>query len=251
MNDRTYVAVAPTGGCTGCAFATSGWDGRGDPGCRDAPECPDIVFKREEDLVPATPEMDEVFVSAPTLPADVSQRPQYEAVAGSCDVRAAIETYGITVSLKDFLAADVKPSNPKDAIGAKKLPLDLVPDSILVLLSMSFAEGASKYGAFNWRVAGVRVSIYIAAMRRHVAKWLNGEERDPKTKVPHLASAMACLGIIEDARLCGKLTDDRPPAADIPGLIAEAEDVVAGLWAMHAHLSPVHHTQAALSASAA
>lgn len=135
-----------------------------------------------------------------------------------------------------------KPTNPKDAIGSSKLPLHLVPDSVSIAASMAFAEGASKYGAYNWRAAGVRTSIYVAALRRHLTKFWNGENCDPQTGVPHLASVIACAGIILDAERCGKLNDDRPPFADMGAAIAEAEAVVAALFAMHADKSPHHWT---------
>lgn len=138
--------------------------------------------------------------------------------------------------------SDEKPTNPKDAIGSTKLPLNLVPDTVGIYAAMAFAEGASKYGAYNWRAAGVRFSIYMAAMRRHQKKLWNGQWADPKTKVPHLASVIACAGIIADAKLCGKLVDDRPPAADIERLIAEAEEVVAYVLALNADKSPHHWT---------
>jgi hypothetical protein len=138
--------------------------------------------------------------------------------------------------------SDTKPSNPKDLIGSSKLPMNLVPDTLQIMASMAFAEGASKYGAFNWRSAGVRSSIYKAAHDRHMSKWWNGEDVDAVTKVPHLASAMACLAIIADARLCGKLTDDRPPVADMDGLIKQAEAVVAGVMKLNADKHPHHFT---------
>lgn len=110
--------------------------------------------------------------------------------------------------------------NPKDTIGATKLPLDLVPDSAVAYMALAFLEGASKYGQFNWRIAGVRFSVYDAAMQRHRAKLRAGEWADSKTKIPHLASMMACCAIILDAELCGKLIDDRPPEAlALPGRI--------------------------------
>jgi hypothetical protein len=140
------------------------------------------------------------------------------------------------------VAAELKPTNPKDAIGSGKLPLNLVPDTVRVLAAMSFAEGASKYGAYNWRAAGVRMSIYMAAMGRHQVKLWNGEWADPKTRVPHLASIIACAGIIEDARICGKLVDDRPPPADMERYIAEAEAIIRHVASMNAHLNPHHYT---------
>ena len=113
------------------------------------------------------------------------------------------------------MTVDHKPSNPKDVVGAGKLPLELIPDSAINELSLACLEGALKYGRFNWRIAGVRSSIYVAALRRHLAKWWNGEDSDDVTHVHHLASVMACAAIIIDAALCDKLNDDRPPAAPV------------------------------------
>lgn len=138
--------------------------------------------------------------------------------------------------------AVTKPTNPKDRIGSSKLPVSLVPDTVSILAAQAFAEGASKYGAYNWRAAGVRLSIYMEAMRRHQMKLWNGEWADKKTKVPHLASIIACCGIIEDARACGKLTDDRPPVLDVEPLIEAAEAVIQHVMAMNAHMSPHHCT---------
>lgn len=119
-----------------------------------------------------------------------------------------------------------KDTNPKDAIGMTKLPLDVVPDVLQIYASLAFAEGKLKYGQFNWRIAGVRTSVYIAALERHLAKFKNGEWADPITKVPHLSSILACVGIILDAKSLGKLTDDRAPYAPMGSLITELEPIV-------------------------
>lgn len=108
-------------------------------------------------------------------------------------------------------ADTTKPTNPKDAIGSKKLPMHLVPSAVTRYAALSFFEGASKYGKYNWRVAGVRMSIYLDAIARHYSKLLDGEWQDAETQVPHLASIIASCGIILDAHECGKLNDDRPP----------------------------------------
>lgn len=107
-----------------------------------------------------------------------------------------------------------KDTNPKDVIGSGKLPLSLVPASMHAYAALAFLEGALKYGRFNWRVAGVRCSVYLDAALRHLAKFANGEYCDEDTQVPHLASALACIAIILDAELCGKLNDDRAPVQD-------------------------------------
>lgn len=135
-----------------------------------------------------------------------------------------------------------KPTNPKDVIGSGKLPLELVPDTATAYMALSFLEGALKYGRFNWRIAGVRASIYAAAMRRHLNKWWNGEDADPKTEVHHLASVMACCAIILDAKLVGKLTDDRPPRAAMGALIASLEATAARLRETFAEHNPKQYT---------
>lgn len=135
-----------------------------------------------------------------------------------------------------------KETNPKDAIGSAKLHVGLVPDTLVVFAAMAFTEGAAKYGRFNWRVAGVRASIYHDALRRHLAKWWNGEDRDPETGVPHLASVAACVAILVDANAVGKLTDDRPPAVPLGGEIAQAETVAVAVKARFAEHSPKQWT---------
>lgn len=135
-----------------------------------------------------------------------------------------------------------KPTNPKDAIASTKLPLHLVPATLKAYAALAFVEGAAKYGAYNWRAAGVRASIYKSALERHLEKWWNGEWADPATGVPHLASVIACAGIILDADICSKLTDDRPPAAPVANLIDQAESRVKALVAMHADKDPHHWT---------
>lgn len=135
-----------------------------------------------------------------------------------------------------------KPSNPKDVIGSAKLPLELQPDTIEAEVALAYLEGALKYGRYNWRVAGVRASIYRAAMRRHMMQWWNGEDRDQKTRVKHLASIIASAGILLDAELCGKLNDDRPPSAPITALLDAQAEIVAHLKELFKAHSPHQYT---------
>lgn len=137
----------------------------------------------------------------------------------------------------------VKASNPKEAIGSTKLNFSLVPASLAAYAASAFTEGALKYGSYNWRSAGVRASTYMAAMQRHVNKWWNGENFDPKTKVHHLANAIACLGILLDAELVGMVNDDRPPRANMGQLIEQLETTVAHLQEMSKGMNPHHFTE--------
>lgn len=117
-----------------------------------------------------------------------------------------------------------KRTNPKDAIGSDKCPLHLLPTTAKPEVALAFLEGALKYGTANWREAGVRASIYKSAAERHLDKWWEGEDRDQQTQVEHLASAIACLTIVLDAKLAGKLTDDRPIACGVEGRASQAMD---------------------------
>lgn len=135
-----------------------------------------------------------------------------------------------------------KDTNPKDLIGSKKLPLHLCPGTAKVEWTLALLEGALKYGKYNYRVAGVRGSIYLDALERHLEKYKNGEGRDPKTRVHHLGSIMACASIILDTDACGKLIDDRPPRGPAAGLIDAAQDTVIHLQQLYKVPPPHHNT---------
>lgn len=122
--------------------------------------------------------------------------------------------------------SDNKPTNPKDRAATSRLDLSLFPDTAVIYGALAMTEGDLKYGGYNFRVGGVLSSVYIAACRRHLAKWWNGEWADPKTGVPHLASALACIAVLIDAVECGVLNDDRPPETDVAMLLAEMETKV-------------------------
>lgn len=137
---------------------------------------------------------------------------------------------------------DSKDSNPKDSLSINKAPIHLVPATLIAETAMAFCEGGAHYGAHNFRVVGVRASVYYSAAQRHLMKWLNGEDRDPKTGVKHLASVAACVGILLDAELCGKLTDDRPPRAPLSKRIDEMQSEVAHLKELFKDHNPRHYT---------
>ena len=105
-----------------------------------------------------------------------------------------------------------KNTNPKDRMSADRLDLSLFPVLASAYGALAMTEGGLKYGPFNWREPGegVRATVYYAACRRHMDKWLSREWEDPDTGVPHLASALACIAILIDAMETGCLKDDRP-----------------------------------------
>jgi hypothetical protein len=122
--------------------------------------------------------------------------------------------------------------------------MSVVPASVIAYASLAWLEGRQKYGGVNWREAGVRTSVYADALLRHFYKYFDGGQwADHKTKVPHLASIIACAGILLDAKLAGKLEDDRPlPQEGLPDLIDELSSVVAHLKELHKDKAPHHYT---------
>lgn len=131
------------------------------------------------------------------------------------------------------MSNDLKPTNPKDRAATARLDLSLFPDTAVIYGALAMYEGHCKYGGFNYRPGGVLASIYIAAARRHMAKWYNGQDFDLKTQVHHLASALACIAVIIDAIECGVLQDDRPPKVDIDVLLARMEEKVKHLQTLY------------------
>jgi hypothetical protein len=107
-------------------------------------------------------------------------------------------------------------ANPKDRIGATKPDLSLVPPAGVIHEALAMEDGARKYGPYNWREKKVKARVYIAACKRHLDSYLDGEEHAEDSGAHHLGHARACLGILLDAKETGNLIDDRPkpgPAA--------------------------------------
>lgn len=109
-------------------------------------------------------------------------------------------------------------NNPKTEHGVKKAPLHLVPPAGIIHEAMAMADGAEKYGPYNWREKNISSSIYYAACLRHLMAWWDGEECAEDSGVHHLGHARACLGILLDG--VETLNDDRP----VPGGTAKLLD---------------------------
>ena len=130
------------------------------------------------------------------------------------------------VSRKLAVRKDSKASNPKDNAATTRLDLSLFPRTALIYGVLAFVEGDLKYGGYNYREAGVKASVYLAALERHMSRWEDGEEADPKTRVPHLGSALACIAVLIEGIVAGNMTDDRPPSVGVSRLLDEAERIV-------------------------
>ncbi len=101
-------------------------------------------------------------------------------------------------------------NNPKTAFGNKKSSTCYTPQPVLHEIGLAFLEGALKYGPYNWRDKAITMSTYYDAIRRHLDVWWEGEDIDQDCGLSHLVKAAACLILLRDAELNGKLNDDRP-----------------------------------------
>ena len=124
--------------------------------------------------------------------------------------------------------AELKPTNPKDAVGIRKAPLSSLPIRVLWRVGLAMMEGALKYGRHNYRAAGVRASVYFDAVGRHLFCWWEGEDLDPDTNLSHIDKAIAALMVLRDSMLEGNWEDDRPPrtALEMDALNKHAGDLL-------------------------
>ena len=102
-------------------------------------------------------------------------------------------------------------TNPKDALGVRKVPFSTLSGPVLAAMGNAMLEGALKYGRHNYRVIGVKASVYFDAFNRHIWAWWEGEDIDPESGKSHLVKALTCLLVLVDAAWRGKMIDDRPP----------------------------------------
>jgi len=124
-----------------------------------------------------------------------------------------------------------KPTNPKDALAIRKVPVHLVPMQVIAEVGLAMLEGGRKYGGHNYRDAGVKASVYVDAVFRHVfLQFWEGEDIDKDSGLSHITKAIASLIVLRDSMLMRNWVDDRPirhPGANITEeLNAQAGDVI-------------------------
>lgn len=133
-----------------------------------------------------------------------------------------------------------KVSNPKDVLSDTRIPLWLLSTVAKIQWALAQFAGMLKYGAWNWRVAGIRASVYISAIERHIEGFKSGEEYDPVDGTHHMGNIMACAAIILDAKAAGKFIDDRPPSVCHRETIAFGEALMKDLREKYKDRTPRH-----------
>jgi len=113
------------------------------------------------------------------------------------------------------MTGEPKDTNPKDAVGIKKVPISVLSFPVLGEVGLAMLEGARKYGRHNYREAGVRASVYIdAVIIRHLGAFWEGEDIDPDSGLSHVTKAIAGLMVLRDSMIKGNWVDDRPPKVE-------------------------------------
>lgn len=129
--------------------------------------------------------------------------------------------------------APTKDTNPKDAVGTGKAPISTVSAPVMAEVGLAMLEGARKYGRHNYRVSGVRASVYYdAVVNRHMASFWEGEDIDPDSGLSHITKAIAGLVVLRDSMIQGNWIDDRPPPSP-PGWLAELNAKAAAIVAKY------------------
>ena len=72
---------------------------------------------------------------------------------------------------------------------SEKPQMDLISSIAELELAKVLTFGAKKYDSHNWR-KGIAYSRIIAAIKRHVNAYNNGETNDPETGLSHMAHVM-------------------------------------------------------------
>lgn len=133
--------------------------------------------------------------------------------------------------MPDPVTSGSKDTNPKDAVGIRKVPLiSVVPQAVIGELALAMLEGARKYHRHNYRIAGVRASVYVDAAGGHITSFWEGEDEDPESRLSHITKAIASLVVLRDAMMQDMWVDDRPPKSRIlargPELNAKASHII-------------------------
>ena len=117
----------------------------------------------------------------------------------------------------------VTSNNPKDILAGRKVALGLLPGAADIYGALAMAEGAKKYGPFNWREKGVKHTVYLDAIKRHLLALYDGQWKDSESGIPHLGHIIAGAAIILDANSVGKLINDLPPPGKAAQILDEYE----------------------------
>jgi len=89
-----------------------------------------------------------------------------------------------------------------------KNPMDLLSGIALAACARVLGFGAKKYAAHNWRM-GLSHSRISAAILRHLFAYLDGEDLDPESGLPHVDHVLCEAMFLSEMVRTRKDLDDR------------------------------------------
>ena len=93
--------------------------------------------------------------------------------------------------------------------GRKPARFGLIPGEALWKVAELYGKGAEKYDDRNWE-RGYDWSLSFDALQRHAWQFWNGEDNDPESGMPHMASVVFhALALLTFAERHAEF-DDRP-----------------------------------------
>lgn len=127
--------------------------------------------------------------------------------------------------------------NPKDLVGATKVPLEILPPAVMAEVAVGLLEGSLKYGRDNVVETAIQSHIYIGAAKRHIDQWQAGEDTDPDScGLSHITKAIAALVVMRHAMTNGMCVDTRPRGC--VGFMEELSEKVKQLQAKYQDPKP-------------
>lgn len=123
--------------------------------------------------------------------------------------------------MKDNL--DLEKGGVKYDVG--KVRMDLIPQDALMGIAAVLTYGAKKYDDWNW-AKGMRAGRLHAAIARHQAAMLLGEELDEESGLPHSWHLGCCVLMLISAKHRGVLVNDVKLADQA---LAEVRILIAGM----------------------
>ncbi|MEL6208077.1 MAG: dATP/dGTP diphosphohydrolase domain-containing protein [Pseudomonadota bacterium] len=119
--------------------------------------------------------------------------------------------------------ADVSAGGAK--FDAGKIKMDLLPMDALLAVGAVLTYGAIKYEEWNW-ARGLRRGRLMAALMRHAAAYMMGEERDPESGLPHSWHMGCCALMLISSEARGVAADDRAKHVEAyKAIMAAAQDM--------------------------
>lgn len=135
----------------------------------------------------------------------------------------------------------IKDTNPKEQIGLSKLPLHLWSPLASAYGSLGLLNGL-KYGLGNYKATPVLASIYIAAIKRHLSAWEEGQECDPLDGVPHFGAILANVAILLESRSVGTMVDDRQIRGGYLKEVDKLTKIANSVQELHKDRKPYHYS---------